>query len=74
VRDIVSSILRVPSESVDHATSPDTIPDWDSLRHLQIVLALEEAYGLQFTVEEIEAMQSVRVIAAVLESRGHGSA
>jgi acyl carrier protein len=68
VYDIVASILRVPRESLDGESSPDTIPQWDSLRHLQIVLGLEEALGVQLTVEEIEAMRSVRVIEAIIES------
>ena len=72
VYDIVSSMLRVPRASLGPDSSPDTIPEWDSLRHLQIVLALEEALGLHLTVEEIEAMQSVRVILAIVASHAAG--
>ena len=72
VYDIVSSMLRVPRASLGPDSSPDTLPQWDSLRHLQIVLALEEALGLHLTVEEIEAMQSMRVIIAIVESHGVG--
>ena len=72
VYDIVSSMLRVPRESLGPDSSPDSLPQWDSLRHLQIVLALEEALGLHLTVEEIEAMQSVRVILAIVESHAAG--
>jgi acyl carrier protein len=68
VYEIVASMLRVPRESLGPDSSPDTIPQWDSLKHLQIVLGLEEALGLQLTVEEIEAMQSVGVIVAIVES------
>ena len=69
VYDVVASMLRVPRESLGPDSSPDTIPQWDSLRHLQIVLGLEEALGIQLSVEEIEAMQSLRVILAIVESR-----
>ena len=69
VVEIVASILRVPPASIDASTSPDTLPVWDSLRHLQIVLALEEAFGLQLSADEIEAMHSVRVIAAIIQER-----
>lgn len=69
VFEIVASILRVPPASIDASSSPDTLPEWDSLRHLQIVLALEEAFSLQLSVDEIEAMHSVRVIAAIVQER-----
>jgi acyl carrier protein len=69
VYEVVASILRVPRESLGPDSSPDTLPQWDSLKHLQIILALEEALGIQLSVEEIEAMQSVGVILAIAESR-----
>ena len=68
VYGVVASMLRVPRESLGPDSSPDTIPQWDSLRHLQIVLGLEEALGIQLSVEEIEAMRSVGVILAIVES------
>lgn len=66
VRTIVASVLRVPVEAVDAGSSPDTIASWDSLNHMQIVLALEEEFGRQFAVEDMDAMQSVGGIIAVL--------
>lgn len=70
VRTIVSSVLRVPVETVDAATSPDTIASWDSLNHMQLILALEEAFGVQFSVDDMDAMQSVGGILAVLTQCG----
>jgi acyl carrier protein len=69
VRTIVASVLRVPIDTLDLAASPDTIASWDSLNHMQLVLALEEHFGLQFAVEEMEAMQSVGGIIAILSER-----
>ncbi len=66
VYEVLSSILRVPLGELDATSSPDTIANWDSLRHLQVVLALEETFG---SVEEIEAMQSPAVISAIVETR-----
>ena len=72
VYEIVASMLRVTRESLSPDSSPDTLPQWDSLRHLQIVLALEEALGIHLTVEEIEAMQRMAVIVAIVESHEAG--
>lgn len=69
VEDVVSSVLGIPRKQIDDNTSPDTAPAWDSMHHLQLVLALEEEFGAQFLVEEIEAMQRVGVIVALLEER-----
>ena len=70
MRTIVSSVLRVPVETVDVAASPDTIASWDSLNHMQLILALEEEFGVQFSVDDMDAMQSVGGIVAVLTQCG----
>ena len=49
--------------------SPETIPTWDSLQHLNLVLALEEEFRIQFTPEEVEQLLSVEVTAAILEEK-----
>ena len=69
VEDVVASVLGISRAQIDDDTSPDTVPAWDSMHHLQLVLALEEEFGAQFLVEEIEAMQRVGVIVALLEER-----
>jgi acyl carrier protein len=66
--DVVASVLKTPRATLVPDASTDTIAGWDSLRHLQLILALEEAFAIQFAVEEIEAMQSVGVILAILET------
>ena len=66
VRTIVASVLRVPPEAIDDSSSPDTLGAWDSLNHLQLILALEEEFGLQFAVDDIDAMQSVGGIIAIV--------
>jgi len=42
---------------------------WDSLGHIRLVSAMEEAFGVSFTLDEIEAMTSVPQIAAVLANK-----
>ena len=64
---IVSNVLDCPIEQIDDDTSPDTVRTWDSLRHMKLVLALEEELGVQFTADQIVEMNSVALILAVLD-------
>jgi acyl carrier protein len=43
---------------------------WDSLGHIRLVSALEETFGVTFTLDEIEGMTSVSQILAVLAAKG----
>ena len=63
----VSEIMSVPVEKISDESSPDTIEAWDSLNHMNLVLALEEEFEVQFSDEKIVAMLSVGMIVAGLE-------
>jgi acyl carrier protein len=65
-RRIVADIFRVPLEQVRPESSPDTIETWDSLHHLDLVLAIEQEFDVQFTPEEIEQLLSVELVAALV--------
>lgn len=47
----------------------DSLQGWDSLGHVRLISALEEEFGLSFTLDEIECMTSVPQIIATLVSK-----
>ncbi len=68
--DVIAGVFEVdPSEVTDDA-GPDTIATWTSLRHLQLVAALEGVYGVSFSYREIRGLSSVGELRAVLRTRG----
>ncbi len=69
VRGIVADVFGLPMEQVRADSSPDNIETWDSLQHLNLVLALEQEFGIQFAPEEIEQLLSVELIAALMEEK-----
>jgi acyl carrier protein len=69
VQAIASDIFGVPAGKITADSSPETIENWDSMQHLNLVLALEEKFGLQLDPEEIEQMKSVGAVAALVEKK-----
>jgi acyl carrier protein len=65
----VADVFQVDLESVRPESSPDTIGSWGSLQHLNLVLALEQEFGVEFTPEEIEQLLSVELIEALVEEK-----
>jgi acyl carrier protein len=47
--------------------TPVTVPGWNSLAHVQLILELERAFDVTFDADEIAALASVGAIAAALE-------
>jgi acyl carrier protein len=69
VRQVASDIFAVPVESIGADSSMDTIDAWDSMQHLNLVLALEEKFDVHFSPEEMEGMRSLGTIAVMLEAK-----
>jgi acyl carrier protein len=69
IRSMASDLFGVPSEQITVASSPQTIETWDSIQHLNLVLALEEKFSLQLSPEEIEQMKNIGETAKLIESK-----
>ena len=67
VRSIASDIFAVPADAITAESSPETIENWDSMQHLNLVLAIEEKFGVQLDPEDIERMKNIGAVAAVVE-------
>lgn len=56
-------------DKISAESSPQSIESWDSMQHLNLVLAIEERFGLQFEPEEIEEMKNVGAAAGLVEKK-----
>lgn len=61
---VISQVMKVPLEEINEDSSPETIDAWDSLKHMNVILALEEEFGVHFTDEQIMRMLDVKAILA----------
>lgn len=69
VRGIVSDIFQIPIEQVNLDSSPETIEAWESIQHLNLVLALEQEFGVSFSPEEMATMLSVEAISQLVSEK-----
>jgi len=69
VRNVASDIFRIPADKITAESSPETIENWDSTQHLNLVLAIEEKFGVRFEPEDIEQMKNIGAVATLVEKR-----
>ena len=58
---------------VPEDASPEQMTDWDSLRHLELMLALELEFGVQISSEAMPELLSVDAIEEYLSGQGVSS-
>jgi len=62
VMKIASKELEIPVEQVFPELSINTVESWDSLGHLNLILAIEEEFDVKFLTEEIPKLNSIKII------------
>ncbi len=73
VRHLASDIFSVPADAITPESSPATIENWDSMQHLNLVLAIEEKFGVQLDPEDIEKMKTIGAIANLVDRLQSGA-
>jgi acyl carrier protein len=63
------SAFNVDAEKFNVEMMPEDVQGWDSLGHLTLVTALQEQFGVEFEVNEVMDMDSVKKIVAICESK-----
>jgi acyl carrier protein len=76
MKTINETILRVMNEVFDtedkeitEKSNQDNVGNWDSLKHLDLILALEEEFDITFPLEEIGNLVSFQLIKIVIEEQ-----
>lgn len=59
LEQIVSEVLDVDLAEITDDTGPATNAVWTSLAHIEVVMAVEDAYGVALTAQEIDTVRSV---------------
>ena len=70
LRNTLADILEVSPEEVTPELSTETAENWDSFRHLQVILALEGEYGVQFDPQRVPDLTTVALLQQELEKKG----
>jgi acyl carrier protein len=67
---VIASILDILSDDVRDDTSPETLANWDSVKQIDLMLAVEDEFKVRFNDEEIATLASYASIKEALLARG----
>jgi acyl carrier protein len=70
LRHVLAVVLEMPEAQIDEQLTAEQTSNWDSMRHLNLIMALEDAFGVTFASEELAELTSYRAIAEALARRG----
>lgn len=71
MEDKIIAIMKTVfnTEDINAVTDQNNCEKWDSLHHLNLIVALEAAFDMEFEPEEIAEMKSVEAVKKIIESK-----
>ena len=69
IKIVMSAVLEIPIGQIKEVSSPDTIESWDSLKHMNLIVALEEEFNVEFDDEEIVNSVNYALILNIIKSK-----
>jgi acyl carrier protein len=71
VQSLLADAIQVPPEMVTSDLAFGDLPQWDSLGHMEVMMRLEEQFGIEVNAGTIAELISVPEICKYLEAQGH---
>lgn len=68
--DVCTRVLEEPAGTLTDDSSQDTVLNWTSLRHVALLVEIENEFGLRFSNAEMASMRSMGDIRAALSKKG----
>ena len=54
---------------INDETTSDDIEDWDSLEHINLIVAIEQEFGMKFSMGEVTGMKNVGAMVDIIQER-----
>jgi acyl carrier protein len=70
LRVLVAQVFEIAADEVTDDLGPATFGQWGSLQHIQLVAAVEQAYGISLSPREIRSFSTVAELSDLVASKG----
>lgn len=67
--EIIANVFGVSPTVLTKGDSPDTLPEWTSIKHMNLTLALEQELNITLSQKDIIEMLSVELILTIVKEK-----
>lgn len=69
IKKIMSDVFSIDITSIDKSTSQDSVNNWDSIGHLNLITSLEECFDIYYKEDEIIQMINYELVCLITSER-----
>lgn len=67
IKEVMSAVFEVDTDAINEDSSQDSIENWESIKTLDLIVALEEEFGVTIPLEEVGNMTNFKYIKLMIE-------
>jgi acyl carrier protein len=71
IQALLVEALHIPREAATPDLAFGDLPQWDSMGHMEVMLLLEERFGVEISADTIATLTSLPAICTYLQDNGH---
>ena len=69
IRNLMAIVFEIDINQIKDNAEPSIIETWDSLKHMSLIVALEEEFDIIFTDEEMMDMLNLELITRIVSEK-----
>ena len=66
---IMSEVFDINKDLIKNDSSTNNLVEWDSMNHMNLIVALEEEFKCDFDEDDIEIMVSFEIVKKIIENK-----
>jgi acyl carrier protein len=66
VYEVMGNVFGLPLQDINENSSSDNIGSWDSLKHMDLVMALEEEFAVEIDSDRMIEMMNAKLILLII--------
>lgn len=68
--EVVAQIICIDPSQLNARSRPNNTEGWDSLRHIEVMLAIETAFNVRLSMAELTGLKDLGDVAEALRKKG----
>lgn len=69
IKKVMSEVLDIDESLINDSTSAEMIESWDSLKQMNLIVALEEEFDIEFDGEDLENLINFKLICLIIQEK-----
>mgnify|MGYP001261075728 FL=1 len=66
IKKIMAEIFEINIDNISNGLSPTDVDNWDSLRHLMLIVEIEKKFEIKFTDDELISLIDYNSICKII--------